>query len=208
VAKIAGEEVANGVPIEKRWLRLKHRTGRPSNFGKARLLVSVDFDPVGPVRHSTPFTVIMELLEWSPNLTVDPPALLNDRCRRFLMFNPMHFAPQEGVGKRAEEYSWENKHAYFPPRRGNRVTLYADAHTVAEPLPPIPLAGGRQWHQASCWDDLFAAIAAAKHFIYIAGMSRAWLCFLHWCVDAVRSAQSVAASAHEQTAMLSKPDFL
>ena len=50
VARIAGEEVANGVPIEKRWLRLKHRTGRPSNFGKARLLVSVDFDPVGPVR--------------------------------------------------------------------------------------------------------------------------------------------------------------
>ncbi len=62
VAKIAGEEVANGVPIEKRWLRLKHRTGRPSNFGKARLLVSVDFDPVGPVRHSTPFKSIMEML--------------------------------------------------------------------------------------------------------------------------------------------------
>ena len=50
VARIAGEEVANGKPIEKRWLRLKHRTGRPSNFGKAKLLVSVDFDPVGPVR--------------------------------------------------------------------------------------------------------------------------------------------------------------
>jgi hypothetical protein len=50
VAKISGEEVATGVPIERRWLRLKHRTGRPSNFGKARLLVSVDFDPVGPVR--------------------------------------------------------------------------------------------------------------------------------------------------------------
>ena len=50
MAKISGEEVATGMPIERRWLRLKHRTGRPSNFGKARLLVSVDFDPVGPVR--------------------------------------------------------------------------------------------------------------------------------------------------------------
>ena len=76
---------------------------------------------------------------------------------------------QEAGGKRAEAYSWENKHAYFQPRRGNRVTLYADAHALAEPLPPIQLAGGRLWREGSCWDDLFAAITAAEHFIYITG---------------------------------------
>ena len=67
------------------------------------------------------------------------------------------------------EYTWENKHAYFQPRRGNRVTLYADAHALPEPLPPIQLAGGRLYREGSCWDDLSAAISAARHFIYITG---------------------------------------
>ena len=83
-----------------------------------------------------------------------------------------------------EEYSWENKHAYFQPRRGNRVTLYADAHALPEPLPPIPLVGGRSWHPGSCWDDLSAAISAAKHFIYITGVQCA-LQRLNCCVHAV-----------------------
>ena len=96
-------------------------------------------------------------------------------------YSNRHLAPQEGVGKRAEEYTWENRHAYFQPRRGNRITLYADAHALPEPLPPIPLAGGRSWHPTSCWDDLSAAIVAAQHFIYITGTQCAWQCSLHWC---------------------------
>ena len=178
MARISGEEIATGKPIEKRWLRLKHRTGRPSNFGKARLLVSVDFDPVGPVRLTECQDSAAKVLLGTATAACPVHLLLarypaSRRRARGLAHNQWGKKvrrAQEAGGKSAQEFDWENKHAYFQARRGNRVTLYADAHALPEPLPPIQLAQGRLWHGGSCWDDLFAAISAAKHFIYITGM--------------------------------------
>lgn len=49
--KILGKEVTAGKPIVRKWLRLYHRrTKQPANFGKARICVSVEFNPVGAVR--------------------------------------------------------------------------------------------------------------------------------------------------------------
>ena len=49
-AKIPAAAVVCGEPIVRRWLQLRHRSGRLVNHGKAQLCVSVVFDPVGPVR--------------------------------------------------------------------------------------------------------------------------------------------------------------
>ena len=62
------------------------------------------------------------------------------------------------------------RHTYFQARRGNRLTLYADAHADQRTLQPIPLPGGRVYQPASCWDDLLGALMAAKYFIYITGV--------------------------------------
>jgi phospholipase D1/2 len=61
--------------------------------------------------------------------------------------------------------------AYFPLRRGCRLTLYQDAHMSHEFQPPILLAGGRRYEPRSCWDDICQAILDAQHLIYIAGWS-------------------------------------
>lgn len=61
------------------------------------------------------------------------------------------------------------RHAYFQARHGNRVTLYADAVADPERLPPIKLARGLAFKCESLWDDMFAQICDAKHFIYMAG---------------------------------------
>ena len=62
------------------------------------------------------------------------------------------------------------RHAYFKARRGNRLTLYADAHADQRTLQPIPLPDGRAYQPASCWDDLMRALLDAKYFIYITGV--------------------------------------
>ena len=72
------------------------------------------------------------------------------------------------------------RHAYFQARRGNRVTLYADAHADHRTLQPIPLQGGRVYQPASCWDDIMGALMEAKHFIYITGAGRLRLSVEAW----------------------------
>lgn len=56
----------------------------------------------------------------------------------------------------------EVPHTYFPLRDGNRVTLYHDSVCTPGPVEGISLAGGGLYSEASCWDDLYAAIKTAK----------------------------------------------
>ncbi|XP_074579991.1 phospholipase D alpha 1-like isoform X1 [Curcuma longa] len=53
---------------------------------------------------------------------------------------------------------------FFPQRQGCRMTLYQDAHVPDGFIPP-------NYEPQRCWEDVFDAIAGARHFIYIAGWS-------------------------------------
>ncbi|KAJ4712932.1 Phospholipase D [Melia azedarach] len=60
---------------------------------------------------------------------------------------------------------------YFPLRRGDKVTLYQDAHAHDGCLPDLKLDGGLQFKHSSCWEDIYDAISQARRLIYIAGWS-------------------------------------
>lgn len=62
-------------------------------------------------------------------------------------------------------------YSFFRQERRNKVRLYQDAHMQEGFMPPIPLAGGQFHEPTRCWEDLYKAIAGAKHIIYIAGWS-------------------------------------
>lgn len=62
-------------------------------------------------------------------------------------------------------------YTFFEQRHGCRVTLYQDAHIPDKFIPEIPLAGGKFYEPHRCWEDVFDAISAAKHLIYITGWS-------------------------------------
>lgn len=56
---------------------------------------------------------------------------------------------------------------YFPVRKGIRVTMYQDADTPPESLPPIPFRP--QYQHSRCWIELAKAMMASTEFIYITG---------------------------------------
>lgn len=60
---------------------------------------------------------------------------------------------------------------YFPLRRGNRVTLYQDAHVEDGMLPNFKLDHGMHYVHGKCWVDIFNAIASARHMVYLTGWS-------------------------------------
>uniref|UniRef100_J3N493 Phospholipase D n=2 Tax=Oryza brachyantha TaxID=4533 RepID=J3N493_ORYBR len=60
---------------------------------------------------------------------------------------------------------------YFPLRRGNRVTLYQDAHVPDGCLPDIWLDHGVRYQHGQCWHDIYNAICQARRLIYIVGWS-------------------------------------
>uniref|UniRef100_A0A0D9WRW4 Phospholipase D n=1 Tax=Leersia perrieri TaxID=77586 RepID=A0A0D9WRW4_9ORYZ len=60
---------------------------------------------------------------------------------------------------------------YFKQHESCRVTLYQDAHAPDMFAPRIALAGGEVYRQGRCWEDVFDAIADARHLVYITGWS-------------------------------------
>ncbi|XP_052133810.1 phospholipase D gamma 1-like [Oryza glaberrima] len=60
---------------------------------------------------------------------------------------------------------------YFPMRRGNRVTLYQDAHVPDGCLPDFCLDHGMRYQHGQCWRDIYDAICQARRLIYIVGWS-------------------------------------
>ncbi|KAI7729385.1 hypothetical protein M8C21_018646 [Ambrosia artemisiifolia] len=60
---------------------------------------------------------------------------------------------------------------YFPLRKGGKVTLYQDAHVSDNSLPSTELDGDMHYVHGTCWSDIFYAIKAAKHLVYITGWS-------------------------------------
>uniref|UniRef100_A0A0D9XLR7 phospholipase D n=1 Tax=Leersia perrieri TaxID=77586 RepID=A0A0D9XLR7_9ORYZ len=60
---------------------------------------------------------------------------------------------------------------YFPLRRGNRITLYQDAHVPDGCLPDIWLDHGVRYQHGQCWRDIYDAICQARRLIYIVGWS-------------------------------------
>ncbi|GJN12204.1 hypothetical protein PR202_ga30462 [Eleusine coracana subsp. coracana] len=61
--------------------------------------------------------------------------------------------------------------AYFPLRKGGKVTLYQDAHVPDDFRPPVEIDGGKIYEQNRCWEDICHAILEAHHLIYIVGWS-------------------------------------
>ncbi|RLN17351.1 phospholipase D delta-like [Panicum miliaceum] len=61
--------------------------------------------------------------------------------------------------------------AYFPLRRGGRVTLYQDAHVADGNLPKIEVDGDRIYEHGKCWEDICHAIIQAHHLVYMVGWS-------------------------------------
>ncbi|XP_010933911.2 phospholipase D beta 1 isoform X1 [Elaeis guineensis] len=60
---------------------------------------------------------------------------------------------------------------YFPLRKGNKVTLYQDAHVPDGCLPDLRLDHGMHYVHGKCWRDIFDAISQARHLVYITGWS-------------------------------------
>ncbi|KAL6897808.1 hypothetical protein ACP4OV_006767 [Aristida adscensionis] len=75
-----------------------------------------------------------------------------------------------GRGVRSGKYPGV-PYTFFSQRQGCRVTLYQDAHVPDGFVPRIPLAGGRCYEPHRCWEDVFDAISAARHLVYITGWS-------------------------------------
>jgi phospholipase D1/2 len=81
--------------------------------------------------------------------------------------NPLY---KDGVGADGPQ-SVGVPNAYFPLRKGGRVTLYQDAHVPDNFQPQIEMDGGRTYEQNKCWEDICHAIIEAHHLIYIVGWS-------------------------------------
>ncbi|EPS60466.1 hypothetical protein M569_14336, partial [Genlisea aurea] len=62
-------------------------------------------------------------------------------------------------------------YTFFPQRKGCRITLYQDSHSLETFVPPVKLAGGRNYRVHHCWEDIFRSINDAQHLIYVAGWS-------------------------------------
>eukprot|EP00184_Porphyridium_aerugineum_P001793 CAMPEP_0184699182 /NCGR_PEP_ID=MMETSP0313-20130426/5541_1 /TAXON_ID=2792 /ORGANISM="Porphyridium aerugineum, Strain SAG 1380-2" /LENGTH=784 /DNA_ID=CAMNT_0027158229 /DNA_START=69 /DNA_END=2423 /DNA_ORIENTATION=- len=60
---------------------------------------------------------------------------------------------------------------YFPPRRGNKVTLYGDAHHFDNELPKIIKSNGVKYEHGKAWQEIYQAIMDAKHLVYACGWS-------------------------------------
>ncbi|KAL9227407.1 hypothetical protein vseg_003096 [Gypsophila vaccaria] len=60
---------------------------------------------------------------------------------------------------------------YFPLRKGNKVTLYQDAHGEDSMFPEIRLDGEKEYVHGKCWRDIFNAISSARRLTYITGWS-------------------------------------
>ncbi|CAN6452106.1 unnamed protein product [Victoria cruziana] len=62
--------------------------------------------------------------------------------------------------------------AYFPLRKGGRVTLYQDADVPLDCLPTLlTLHGDMRYHHGRCWREMYEAMEQARRFIYITGWS-------------------------------------
>lgn len=61
--------------------------------------------------------------------------------------------------------------AYFPLRRGGRVTLYQDAHVADGQLPAVELDGGATYRHGRCWEDISRAVVDAHLLVYVVGWS-------------------------------------
>lgn len=73
----------------------------------------------------------------------------------------------EPVSEIAEYASVVVPDTYFPLRKGIRVTMYQDADTPPESLPPIPFHP--EYQHSRCWVEMAKAIMASTELIYITG---------------------------------------
>ncbi|WVZ62645.1 hypothetical protein U9M48_012365 [Paspalum notatum var. saurae] len=89
-----------------------------------------------------------------------------------IQYKPLDMNPlyKDGVGADGHQ-SVGVPNAYFPLRKGGRVTLYQDAHVPDNFQPQIEIDGGKTYEQNKCWEDICHAIIEAHHLIYIVGWS-------------------------------------
>ncbi|KAH9602851.1 hypothetical protein KSS87_017875 [Heliosperma pusillum] len=60
---------------------------------------------------------------------------------------------------------------FFPLRKGNKVTLYQDAHVEDGMLPDVRLDHHVPYLHGKCWHDIFNSISHARRLVYITGWS-------------------------------------
>lgn len=63
------------------------------------------------------------------------------------------------------------RHSYFPQRTSCNVTLYQNSHLSSQFHPDICLTDGSRYVPPRLWEDLYASINNARHFVYVAGWS-------------------------------------
>ncbi|CAD6220409.1 unnamed protein product [Miscanthus lutarioriparius] len=123
-----------------------------------------------PVEHITPGDMVGGWFpisgQYSNPMKPSPELHLNIQYKPIDM-NPLY---KDGVGADGPQ-SVGVPNAYFPLRKGGRVTLYQDAHVPDNFQPQIEMDGGRTYEQNKCWEDICHAIIEAHHLIYIVGWS-------------------------------------
>ncbi|RCV39099.1 hypothetical protein SETIT_8G196400v2 [Setaria italica] len=99
------------------------------------------------------------------------PLLHGPKIHVQVRFTDVAHDPQWGCGVGGAQFTGVPK-TFFKQRQGCQVTLYQDAH-VPDTFKPlgIQLAGGRPYEPRRCWEDVYDAIAGAKHVVYITGWS-------------------------------------
>ncbi|KAJ4749067.1 Phospholipase D [Rhynchospora pubera] len=88
-----------------------------------------------------------------------------------LQYKPIHMNNLYSGGVGAGPNYSGVPNAYFPLRKGGKVTLYQDAHVMDNTLPKIELEGGTKYEHNRCWEDICHSILEAHHLIYVVGWS-------------------------------------
>ncbi|CAN6381807.1 unnamed protein product [Urochloa humidicola] len=176
-ARVGRTRVVDDEPTNPRWdetfrVYCAHYTADVVFSVKARL-------PIDAALIGRAYLPVQDLLNTKAGEPIDRWLDILDEGRRPLLNGPkihvqVRFTsvagdPQWGRGV-SGDFSGVPK-TFFKQRQGCRVTLYQDAHVPDTFTPAIQLAGGRPYQPRRCWEDVYDAIAGAKHVVYITGWS-------------------------------------
>ncbi|KAF3339129.1 phospholipase D alpha 1-like protein [Carex littledalei] len=87
-----------------------------------------------------------------------------------LQYFPVRADPCWDAGIRLPQFTGV-RHCYFPQRTSCNVTLYQNSHLSNKFQPDIRLTDGSRYVPPRLWEDLYASINDARHFVYVAGWS-------------------------------------
>ncbi|KAL1569779.1 phospholipase D [Salvia divinorum] len=113
-----------------------------------------------------------EISQWFPLIAASgKPPKADTALRLKMVFTPCDKNPLYKHGVAGDPNHRGVRNTYFPLRKGSALTLYQDAHVIADNMPKIELDDGLTRYHAPCWEDICYAVAEAHHLIYITGWS-------------------------------------